>query len=58
MGNGGVYLWKDGRETSDVFHALLDYPKGFQVSFAMSLTNSAGNRNMWFGTRARWIWIT
>ncbi|MCC6862055.1 MAG: Gfo/Idh/MocA family oxidoreductase [Bryobacterales bacterium] len=51
VANGGVYLWKDGRETSDVFHALLDYPKGFLVSFAMSLTNSAGNRNLWLGTR-------
>lgn len=51
VANGGVYLWKDGRETEDVFHALLDYPKGFLVSFAMSLTNAAGNRNLWFGTR-------
>lgn len=51
VANGGVYLWKDGRETSDVFHALLDYPKGFLVSFAMSLTNAARNRNLWFGTR-------
>jgi predicted dehydrogenase len=51
VANGGVFLWKDGRKTSDVFHALLDYPKGFLVSFAMSLTNTAGNRNFWFGTR-------
>ena len=51
VANGGVFLWQDGRETSDVFHALLDYPKGFLVSFAMSLTNSAGNRNLWHGTR-------
>jgi len=49
--NGGVFLWQDGRETSDVFHALMTYPKGFLVSFAMSLTNSAGNRNLWAGTR-------
>jgi predicted dehydrogenase len=51
VANGGVFLWKDGRETSDVFHALLSYPKGFLVSFAMSLTNEAGNRNLWLGTR-------
>lgn len=51
VASGGVYLWKDGRETSDVFHALLDYPKDFLVSFAMSLTNSAGNRNFWFGEK-------
>ena len=51
VASGGVYLWKDGRETSDVFHALLEYPKDCLVSFAMSLTNSAGNRNFWYGTK-------
>ena len=51
VASGGVYLWKDGRETSDVFRAVLEYPKGFQFTFAMSLTNSGGNRNLWFGTR-------
>ena len=51
VANGGVFFWKDGRETSDVFDALLDYPKGFLFSFAMSLTNAAGNRNLWHGTR-------
>jgi len=51
VANGGVFYWKDGRETEDVFHALLDYPKGFLFSFAMSLTNSAGNRNLWHGAR-------
>jgi predicted dehydrogenase len=51
IANGGVFLWKDGRETSDVFQAVLDYPKGFLFSFAMSLTNSAGNHNLWLGTR-------
>jgi predicted dehydrogenase len=51
VANGGVFLWRDGRQTSDVFHALLDYPKGFLVSFAMSLTNESGNRNLWCGTR-------
>lgn len=51
VASGGVYQWKDGRETSDVFHALLDYPKDCLVSFAMSLTNAAGNRNLWFGSK-------
>jgi predicted dehydrogenase len=46
---GGVYLWKDGRQTSDVFQTLVEYPKDCLVSFAMSLTNSAGSRNLWFG---------
>jgi predicted dehydrogenase len=50
VSNGGVYLWKDGRKTSDVFYTLLDYPQDFLVLFSMNLTNSAGNRNQWFGT--------
>jgi len=51
VANGGVFLWKDGRETSDVFQAVLAYPKGFLFSFEMSLTNSAGTRELWRGTR-------
>lgn len=51
VSSGGVFLWKDGRVTSDVFYTLLDYPKEFIVLFCMSLTNSAGVRDMWFGTR-------
>jgi predicted dehydrogenase len=51
VSNGGVFLWKDGRKTSDVFYALLDYPQDFMVLFGMGLTNSAGNRCLWHGTR-------
>ncbi len=51
VASGGVYFWKDGRETEDVFHALLEYPKECLFSFAMSLTNSEGNQNLWLGTR-------
>jgi len=50
MTMGGVYLWKDGRETSDVFQAMVEYNECL-VTFAMSLTNAAGNRNLWYGTR-------
>jgi predicted dehydrogenase len=50
VANGGVFLWRDGRETEDVFLAALTYPKGFLFTFAMSLTNEAGNRNLWHGT--------
>jgi len=48
---GGVYLWKDGRETEDVFHALLEYPNDCLVRFGMTLTNTSGSRNMWYGTK-------
>lgn len=39
---GGIYVWKDGREHTDVFHALLDYPEGFLFDWAMCLTNASG----------------
>ncbi len=51
VAEGGVFLWKDGRETADVFNAVLTYPKGFVFQFGMSLTNEAGNSNLWHGTR-------
>jgi predicted dehydrogenase len=51
VASGGVFLWKDGRETEDVFQALLEYPNDCLVRWAMSLTNAAPNRNEWYGTR-------
>jgi predicted dehydrogenase len=50
MSMGGVYLWKDGRQTQDVFQTMLEYDDCL-LTFAMSLTNSAGGRNLWFGTK-------
>ncbi len=50
VSNGGVYLWQDGRKTSDVFQSLLDY-KDCLVSFAMSLTNASTPRNLWYGVK-------
>ncbi|MEK7684242.1 MAG: Gfo/Idh/MocA family oxidoreductase [Verrucomicrobiota bacterium] len=40
--HGGIYVWKDGREHTDTFHALLDYPEGFLFDWGMGLGNSAG----------------
>ncbi|MBI3682954.1 MAG: Gfo/Idh/MocA family oxidoreductase [Acidobacteria bacterium] len=51
VSSGGVYFWKDGRETEDVFYTLLEYPEDLTVSFAMTLTNSEGSRNLWYGSR-------
>ncbi|MCF6286188.1 MAG: Gfo/Idh/MocA family oxidoreductase [Candidatus Hydrogenedentes bacterium] len=42
VAHGGNYVWKDGREHTDVFHALIDYPEGYLFNWCMSLTNSAG----------------
>jgi predicted dehydrogenase len=43
VAHGGIYVWKDGREHTDTFHALLDYPEGFLFSWSMGLGNSAGS---------------
>lgn len=46
--NGGLYLWKDGRESFDTLTAVFDYgplqdkSKGFQVVYSSRQTNSAG----------------
>ncbi len=48
---GGVYVWKDGRDTSDTFHALLDYPEGFLFDWGMGLGNSAGVHFTIHGTK-------
>lgn len=48
---GGTYVWHDGREHTDTFHALLGYPDGFLFDWAMGLGNSAGNRFTIHGTK-------
>lgn len=48
---GGNYVWKDGRDTTDTFHALLDYPEGFLFDWGMGLGNSAGTHFNVFGTK-------
>lgn len=42
VANGNNYVWDDGREHCDLFHALLDYPEKYLFSWAMNLTNAAG----------------
>lgn len=49
---GGIYVWNDGREHADTFHALLEYPEKFLFSWAMGLGNGAGTRFTLHGTRA------
>jgi predicted dehydrogenase len=39
--HGGVFAWHDGRENPDTFHTLLEYPKGFLVSYSTSFGNDA-----------------
>lgn len=46
--NGGIYLWKDGRQNFDTMTAVFDYgpandmTSGFQVVYSSRFTNSAG----------------
>ncbi len=48
VANGGIYLWKDGRQNWDTMTAVFDYgpiddpTKGFQVLYTSRFTNSAG----------------
>ncbi len=46
--NGGIYLWKDGRENWDTMTAVFDYhnpktDKSFQVLYTSRMTNAAGD---------------
>src|SRR5271168_2362414 len=48
VANGGIYLWKDGRQNWDTMTAVFDYgpaddlSKGFQVQYSSRFTTSAG----------------
>jgi predicted dehydrogenase len=50
--HGGVYAWKDGRENADTFQALLEYPKGFLVSYSTSFGNDAPSFTRYMGKNA------
>jgi predicted dehydrogenase len=55
MAHGGVYAWPDGRENPDTFHALLEYPKGFLVSYSTSFGNDCDSSTRIMGTKATLI---
>ena len=52
---GGVFAWKDGRENPDTFQALLEYPKGFLVSYSTSFGNDADSFTRIMGSKATLI---
>src|SRR5205085_2269283 len=37
VSQGGVYIWKDGRETPDTFTSVLEYPEGSLFDWTMDL---------------------
>ncbi len=49
---GGVFAWHDGRENPDTFQALLEYPKGFLVSYSTSFGNDSDSFTRIMGTKA------
>ncbi|MCC6233048.1 MAG: Gfo/Idh/MocA family oxidoreductase [Verrucomicrobiales bacterium] len=48
---GGTYIWQDGREHTDTFRTILEYPEGFLFSWGMGLGNGAGTAFSLHGTR-------
>jgi len=68
VAHGGVFAWKDGRENPDTFEALLEYPKGFLVSYSTSFGNDSDSFTRIMGKSAtlinvggegspRWKWV-
>jgi predicted dehydrogenase len=55
VANGGIFAWHDGRENADTFQALLDYPKGFLVSYSTSFGNDAPGFTRYMGKQATLI---
>jgi predicted dehydrogenase len=52
MAQGGVFAWHDGRENPDTFQALLEYPKGFLVSYSTSFGNDSDSFSRYMGKKA------
>jgi predicted dehydrogenase len=68
VSHGGVFAWKDGRENPDTFQTLLEYPKGFLMSFSTSFGNDSDSFSRIMGKQAtlvniggegspRWKWV-
>jgi len=55
VAHGGIYAWPDGRENPDTFQALLEYPKGFMVSYATSFGNDSDSSTRIMGTKGTLI---
>ena len=52
VAHGGVFAWQDGRENPDTFQALLEYSKGFMVSYSTSFGNDAPSFTRYMGKKA------
>src|ERR1700749_2152716 len=52
VSHGGGFAWHDGRENADTFQTLLEYPKGFLVSYSTSFGNDAPGFTRYMGKQA------
>jgi predicted dehydrogenase len=55
VAHGGIFAWPDGRQNPDTFQALLEYPKGFMVSYSTSFGNDAPSFTRYMGKTATLI---
>jgi predicted dehydrogenase len=55
VAHGGIFAWRDGRENADTFQAVLEYPKGFLVSYSTSFGNDAPSFTRYMGKKATLI---
>jgi len=52
---GGILAWPDGRENPDTFQTLLEYPKGFLLSYSTSFGNDCDSFSRIMGKKATLI---
>ena len=55
VAHGGVFAWHDGRENPDTFQAILEYPKGFLVSYSTSFGNDSDSFSRITGDKATFV---
>lgn len=49
VANGGIFVWKDGRENPDTFTAVATYKKGFSHVFSAQFGNGFGSHSAIMG---------
>lgn len=52
VAHGGIFAWRDARENADTFQTLLEYPKGFLVSYSTSFGNDSPSFTRYMGKKA------
>lgn len=55
MAQGGIFAWPDGRENPDTFQAMVEYPKGFLVSYSTSFGNDSESFSRYMGKNSTLI---